>query len=170
MPQLQVFLSDDNRIFQDLGEEKVTIGRLPDNTLQIDEGSVSSRHAEISYEGGHFHYHDLGSTNGSFVNGEQTTEAVLRHGDEVRIGQVECVFFDESLSIPASQSLPEAATSYVQIASQSARPANFASASPVPKKAVAKDPFAAVAYGLGGLALLAAAATVVYVFTVQPPG
>src|SRR4029453_6966971 len=95
MPQLQIFLSKDNRINFDLGEERVTIGRLAHNMLQIDEPSVSSHHADIFLKAGRYHLHDPGSTNGSFVNGEQITDAVLRSGDEVRFGTVEGVFVSE---------------------------------------------------------------------------
>ena len=49
MPQLQIFLSEDNHVTHDLNEEKVTVGRLADNTLQIDDASVSSHHAELFF-------------------------------------------------------------------------------------------------------------------------
>src|SRR4029450_8527021 len=91
MPQLQIFLSEDNRINFDLGEEKVTIGRLAHNNLQIDEPSVSSHHADLFLETGRYHLRDSGSTNGTYVNGAQITDAVLRDGDELRSGSVEGV-------------------------------------------------------------------------------
>ena len=92
MAKLQIFLPDGTQTSHDLQDEKITVGRLADNSLQIDDGSVSSRHAEIEMDAGIFHLHDLGSTNGTFVNGEQVTDAVMRHGDEVRFGLVETVF------------------------------------------------------------------------------
>ena len=95
MPQLQIFLAKDNRINFDLGEERVTIGRLANNSLQIDELSVSGHHADIFLKAGRYHLHDPGSTNGTFVNGEQVKDAVLRSGDEVRFGSVEGVFVSE---------------------------------------------------------------------------
>src|ERR1700752_1381769 len=96
MPQLQIFLSQDNRINFDLGEEKVSIGRLADNNLQIDDLSVSSHHANISFAAGQYHLHDPGSTNGTYVNGEQITDAILRNGDELRFGSVEGLFLSEA--------------------------------------------------------------------------
>lgn len=166
MPQLQIFLSEDNRPTHDLGEEKVTVGRLADNTLQIDDGSVSSHHAEIVLEGDAFHLHDLGSTNGTFHNGEQVTDAVLRHGDEVRFGTIEAVFIGED-EAGVSQPLPESLSSAAQVATQSARPTNFVSSSPTPKNPKTADPLAGVLYGLAVLGFLALGAAAYFVFAMQ---
>lgn len=166
MPQLQIFLSEDNRPTHDLGEEKVTVGRLADNTLQIDDASVSSHHAEIVLDGDAYHLHDLGSTNGTFHNGEQITDAVLRHGDEVRFGTVEAVFTGEE-EAGVSQPLPESLSSAAQVATQSARPANFVSSSPTPKNPKTSDPLAGVLYGLAVLGFLALGAAAYFVFAMQ---
>src|ERR1700704_4939273 len=96
MPQLQIFLSKDNRISFDLGEEKVTIGRLAYNILPIDDPPRLSHHADIFLEAGRYHLHDPGSTNGTYVNGEQITDAILRNGDRLRFGTVEGVFVSEA--------------------------------------------------------------------------
>ena len=170
MPQLQIFLSEDHRIAHDLNDERTTIGRLADNILQIDDPSVSSHHAEIVYEDGQYHLRDSGSTNGTFVNGEHLSEAVLRHGDEIRFGRVEGVFFTEAATAaPPSQAMPESAGTYLQAASRSVRPANFVSSSPSPKNTTQKDPLAAGAYAISALALLAAAAAAYFIFSVQTP-
>ena len=58
----------------------VTIGRLPDNTIVIDNSAVSSRHVRIAREGPQFVVEDLESTNGTFVNGDKVTKRALRHG------------------------------------------------------------------------------------------
>lgn len=166
MPQLQIFLSDDNRPVHELGEEKLTVGRLADNTLQIEHASVSSHHAEIVNEVGTYHLHDLGSTNGTFVNGEQISDAVLRHGDEVRFGNIECVFTGD-IGAPVSQPLPESQAAVVEVATQSARPAAFVSSSPVPKNPVIKDPLAGVLYALAGLAIVSLGAVAYFVFAMQ---
>lgn len=167
MPQIQIFLPDDNKITQDLADEKVTVGRLADNSLQIDDASVSSRHAEIYLEGDKYHLHDLGSTNGTFVNGEQITDAILKHGDEVRFGRIDSVYSNEAES-GTSQPLPESQASTVQAAAQSSRPATFASTSPVPKVIKAKDPLAGVLYGAAALAIISVGAAAYFVFAMQP--
>ena len=73
----------------ELKGEKITIGRLEDNTFQIPEPSVSSHHCEILIRGGEILVRDLQSTNGTFINGEPVTEAVLKPGQVLRLGAVE---------------------------------------------------------------------------------
>ena len=164
MPQLQIFLSQDNRINFDLGEEKVTIGRLAHNVLQIDELSVSSHHADIFLKAGRYHLHDAGSTNGTFVNGEQVTDAILRSGDEVRFGSVEGVFVSEEQAV-LFQPRPDFLAKPFEVATSSTRPENFVSSSPSPKSVTMRDPFAAAFYGLAALAFLSFGAAVFFVFT-----
>ena len=68
-----------------------TFGRAPDNDLPIIEPSVSSHHGEIRIESGVWHVRDLGSTNGTWVNGKRvaaTTTAPLVNGDMLSIGNV----------------------------------------------------------------------------------
>jgi predicted component of type VI protein secretion system len=71
----------------------VTIGRLPDNTIVIDNSAVSSRHVRIAREGPQFVVEDLESTNGTFVNGDKVTKRALRHGDTILVGKHK-IFFD----------------------------------------------------------------------------
>ena len=75
---------------QELSADKVTIGRVEDNTFQIAEPSVSSHHCEVFLRGNDVVVKDLNSTNGTFINGEKTTEeAVLKPGQTLRLGQIE---------------------------------------------------------------------------------
>jgi hypothetical protein len=63
------------------------IGREPTNPVPLDRDTTASRrHAQITQEGAGFKVQDLGSSNGTFVNGARVTEAVLQPGDEVSIG------------------------------------------------------------------------------------
>jgi pSer/pThr/pTyr-binding forkhead associated (FHA) protein len=64
----------------------VTVGRLPDNAVVIDNPSVSGHHACLSLEGSSFILEDLDSTNGTFVNERRITRHTLRHGEVVKIG------------------------------------------------------------------------------------
>jgi pSer/pThr/pTyr-binding forkhead associated (FHA) protein len=73
----------------ELKTEKTTVGRLPDNTFEIPEQSVSSHHCEIHLRGGEVLVRDLDSTNGTFINGEKTSESVLKPGQILRLGSVE---------------------------------------------------------------------------------
>jgi hypothetical protein len=66
----------------------VAIGRHPDCELNLRMDDVSRRHAEVRYEGGHYQVCDLGSTNGTFVNGERVAgSATLSPGDRIDLGE-----------------------------------------------------------------------------------
>jgi pSer/pThr/pTyr-binding forkhead associated (FHA) protein len=70
----------------------VTIGRLPDNTIVIDNPAVSGHHACASLDGEHFIIEDLESTNGTFVNDRRVTRHTLQNGDVVQVGNHTLVF------------------------------------------------------------------------------
>ena len=71
---------------------RITIGRLPFNTVQIIDRTISGFHAELIMEDGHYRLHDRGSTNGTFVNGEPATDFHLREACRISFGAVECEF------------------------------------------------------------------------------
>ena len=74
----------------ELKVDKTTIGRVDDNTFPIAESSVSSHHCEILLRGADVVVHDLNSTNGTFIDGNQITgEAVLKPGQVLKLGQIE---------------------------------------------------------------------------------
>lgn len=73
----------------DLKADKTTIGRVEDNTFQIAEPSVSSHHCEVLLRGNDVVIKDLGSTNGTFINGEKISESPIKPGQILRLGQVE---------------------------------------------------------------------------------
>lgn len=73
----------------DLKADKTSIGRVEDNEFQIAEPSVSSHHCEILLRGNDVIVKDLASTNGTFINGEKVSEAPLKPGQILRLGQVE---------------------------------------------------------------------------------
>jgi pSer/pThr/pTyr-binding forkhead associated (FHA) protein len=73
----------------ELTAEKTTIGRVEDNTFQIPEPSISSHHCEVLLQGSEVKVRDLNSTNGTFINDQPITEAVLLPGQILRLGKVE---------------------------------------------------------------------------------
>ncbi|MBW8863936.1 MAG: FHA domain-containing protein [Verrucomicrobia bacterium] len=73
----------------ELTVERTTVGRVEENTFQITDSSVSSRHAEILLRGTDIVVRDLNSTNGTFINNEKISESVLQPGQTLRFGQVE---------------------------------------------------------------------------------
>lgn len=69
-----------------------TIGRAPDNSIVIEGILVSRNHAQIERRGDQFWLVDLGSTNGTYVNGTRIAEYQLQRGDSIRIGKAVLVF------------------------------------------------------------------------------
>ncbi len=146
----------------------ITVGRLPDNQVQIDDASVSSHHAQISLVGGKWIFKDLNSTNGSRHNGEQVTEASLEHGDELRFGKIRARFESAADSADAKP-LPEADKVAVALADSSERPEDFQNASPFPRKAKGKDSFSQAVMAIAALAFLTFLAAVAQLLLVKPP-
>jgi pSer/pThr/pTyr-binding forkhead associated (FHA) protein len=75
-----------------LGEQVVRIGRLPDCGIQLADSNVSRHHAEIRPSGEGFAVVDLGSTNGTKVNGVRVGERLLRDADEITVGTTKLIF------------------------------------------------------------------------------
>ena len=77
----------------ELGDGEITMGRHPECDLVIDAGAVSRYHAKVSCQDEHFLVEDLGSRNGTFLNGQMLgAPEKLREGDRIRISEVEMVF------------------------------------------------------------------------------
>ena len=75
------------------------LGRSPDSDFQIDHPTVSGRHCEIVLGGKSIIVRDLGSTNGTFINGEPIKEAELHAGQMLRLGTVEIELESEQVEI-----------------------------------------------------------------------
>jgi pSer/pThr/pTyr-binding forkhead associated (FHA) protein len=69
-----------------------SIGRAATNEIFLDDVTVSRKHAEISVEGKAFHFSDLGSLNGSYINGVQSKKHPLQSGDEIQVGKFHMLF------------------------------------------------------------------------------
>ncbi len=79
-----------------LEKERLTIGRKPDNDIQIDNLAVSGKHALIITILDDSFLEDLGSTNGTFVNGKLIKKHALKHGDVIGIGKHEIKYVNEN--------------------------------------------------------------------------
>ena len=84
----------------DLRQTVTTIGRGRDNHVTVEDSLVSRRHCQIRRQGGEFMLEDLGSTNGTFLNGQQVTRKRIHSNDVVRVGQTELVFLQLSIGQP----------------------------------------------------------------------
>ena len=86
-------LPDGRRI--QLGEEPVHIGRLPDCAIALSDSQVSRHHSEVRRGEQGFTVVDLGSLNGTMVNGAVVQEHALTDGDVIRVGETE-IRYEES--------------------------------------------------------------------------
>jgi hypothetical protein len=83
-----------NRRF-DLRVGSNIIGRGTDSDLQLFDQGISRRHLDVQFDGHYATAYDLGSTNGTTVNGHEISSQVLRHGDVIRVGHTRIVFHQE---------------------------------------------------------------------------
>jgi adenylate cyclase len=74
-----------------------SLGRHPNNTIQLLDKIVSKEHCTVEQRDGRFVLRDLGSLNGTYVNGERVRgETVLEHGDEIALGSTRARYDDGS--------------------------------------------------------------------------
>jgi pSer/pThr/pTyr-binding forkhead associated (FHA) protein len=83
----------------DVQPPRLTVGRKASNHVVVGDGKVSGVHCEIAFEAGRPVLRDLGSTNGTFLEGKRIDEIALSHGDRVGIG--------ESILVVAERGQPE---------------------------------------------------------------
>jgi pSer/pThr/pTyr-binding forkhead associated (FHA) protein len=151
----------------ELAEDLVTIGRAPDNTIVIEDGSVSSHHAELRSAGKTYQLKDIGSTNGTRLNGNPVTEAQLGHGDRIRFGGVEARY--EAVDPTATQPLPQVKEIEAKPAEASAAPVDFANASPFPRRRKETDKVRTALLAVAGIALLSFFVSMIAVLMMHAP-
>ena len=79
--------------------DQISIGRDSTNEIPVNDAEVSRRHARLSFQGGKYVLEDMGSTNGTFVNGQRLTgPRVLKSGEVVSLGE-QIVFVYEAVEI-----------------------------------------------------------------------
>lgn len=84
--------------------ERMSIGRLADNDIQLDDPAISGNHARVVIEPSEYlesikdiYIEDLGSTNGTRVNDEKIERVRLKHGDQIQIGKHLFVYDSEQV-------------------------------------------------------------------------
>ncbi len=171
MPKILVSLPDGGTATHELAEASITVGRLADNALQIEDASVSSHHAELTLgDGGDYVLTDIGSTNGTRVNGKELAEGEgqrLHGSDKVTFGNIDASY--ESENPAEARAMPAAKEVAAVTASKSVRPAGFENASPFQTKKKKKDPIGLAILGFSVLAMLAFAASVAMIFSLKSP-
>ena len=105
MPVLRIKLPDNKgEITHVLAGDRITIGRRPENTIQVIDRTVSAHHAELIVTGDHYRLHDLGSTNLTCVEGQPITDFHLHQGCKISFGSVECSYSPETPASTAEKS------------------------------------------------------------------
>jgi hypothetical protein len=77
-----------------LEDRRLTIGRASGNDIRLEDPSVSKLHAQVEVIGQDHILLDLGSSNGTYVNGERVSRRLLRHGDVVEISSFQIRYID----------------------------------------------------------------------------
>lgn len=134
MPRLVLKGPSGDQVFPLSGE--MTIGRHKDNAVQIHEPRSSRVHAKLSPSGSGFVLEDLGSSNGTLVNGAAAKVHPLEHGDQIQIGTTVLIYEEESAAassgaLSADDTVPPGSLAAAQLAS-GASPAPAVSAAAVP--------------------------------------
>ena len=94
----KLILSMDGLVLKEytLTKERTTIGRKPHNDIQIDNLAVSGEHAVVVTILNDSFLEDLGSTNGTLVNGQQVKKHFLQHNDVVELGKYKLKYINEA--------------------------------------------------------------------------
>ncbi len=106
MAILKVVSGDDAGRSFEIDRDEVSLGRSSDNAFPIVDGSVSGHHAVVVREGRRFTLRDLGSTNGTRLNGVKISEARLNAGDTLCIGSVNLVIEGDDIEPDAREEIP----------------------------------------------------------------
>lgn len=95
----KLILSFDGTVLSSVvvGENRITIGRKPENDIQVDNLAVSGFHAAVTREGNDVVLEDLNSTNGTVVNGRVIQKCVLKNFDVVELGKHKLKYLAETI-------------------------------------------------------------------------
>lgn len=86
----------------------ISIGTLPDNSLALSDKTVSRHHAELVEHAGQYFIHDLGSTNGTIVNGQRIKQTRLEIGAIIKLGYTQLAYLPcEQKGAPAASGIGE---------------------------------------------------------------
>ncbi len=101
-----VLLQEGQALPYEISGEEAVLGRHPECTLQLNSNMVSRKHARVYRRGDGFSIEDLGSGNGTFVNGKKIEgSTVLKHQDRIKLGPLLLRYESEAVSpVPSAQS------------------------------------------------------------------
>jgi pSer/pThr/pTyr-binding forkhead associated (FHA) protein len=78
-----------------IDKDSISIGRKHGNDIQLNDLTVSGRHAMIVTMGEHTYVDDLGSTNGTLINGARVAKTLVKHGDVIQVGNYQFTYYDD---------------------------------------------------------------------------
>ncbi|MEM7543233.1 MAG: FHA domain-containing protein [Pseudomonadota bacterium] len=139
-----------------LDKERLSIGRKPENDIQIDNLAVSGKHAMIITILDDSFLEDLGSTNGTYVNGKLVKKHALRNGDVIGLGKHELKYVNEHATADDEEFektmiiRPGSASAAVAAAKAAEAAVSDEAATPAPAAEAAAAPAAKPAPGGGG--------------------
>jgi pSer/pThr/pTyr-binding forkhead associated (FHA) protein len=91
--------------------DQITVGRDSTNGITINDAEISRRHARLTYQGGKYILEDLGSTNGTFVNGQRLAgPRVLKTGEVISFGEQIVLVFEATNFDPGATMVSPRAT------------------------------------------------------------
>lgn len=95
MPKLIMTL--DGAILREyhIDKDSISIGRKHGNDIQLNDLTVSGRHSLITVMGDNTYVDDLGSTNGTLLNGARVAKSLLKHGDLIQVGNYQFTYFED---------------------------------------------------------------------------
>jgi pSer/pThr/pTyr-binding forkhead associated (FHA) protein len=177
---LTITSDDGQTVTHEITGDHITVGRNDDNTIHLDDGSLSGSHAEFRAAGDEgYSLVDLDSTNGTLVGGHKITETTLSNRDRIVFGSIESVY---TLEIPSEDDdnddepaedlgeFPEAESLAAEVGDTSYRPDDFTSISPFPKRTKANDPVGKVFLAIGGISIIVSIIAAVCAITMKASG
>jgi hypothetical protein len=75
-------------------KDSISIGRKHGNDIQLNDLTVSGRHALLVTMGEHTYVDDLGSTNGTLLNGARVAKTLVKHGDVIQVGNYQFTYYE----------------------------------------------------------------------------
>lgn len=95
MPKLIMTL--DGAIIREytIDKDSISIGRKHGNDIQLNDLTVSGRHSMVTILGDKTYVEDLGSTNGTLLNGARVAKSLLKHGDLIQVGNYQFTYFED---------------------------------------------------------------------------
>ena len=136
----------------ELDREEVFIGRNAQNTISVEDSAISGRHCSITRDGQKYTLIDLGSTNGTRLNGAIVGKTPLRPKDIIQIGSVELMF--DGAGVDTGEAALKSTTTLVETLSDPiAVPETFKTASPFGSRKDSRKPWVIATAILGFLVL-----------------